>query len=372
MEHFFLNNPNHTIPKSITTDILEKEDARQFHKKLANYKVTPLHSLQDWATQHGLKTVYLKDESHRLGLNAFKGLGASFAIYKLLKNIPNSDTFCTATDGNHGRAVAWASKLHGKKAVIFVPRNTSKERLLSIKKEGAIVIQTEKDYDEACQIAKQQSIEKDWELVQDTAWQGYEKIPAYIMAGYKTIFQEIDEQLLKQNHSNIDVVMLQAGVGSFAAAAIWYFVSQYKKCPKLVIVEPYESDGILASFKAGKRSVPSGKLETIMAGLNCGIPSSTAWEIMKNCTDAAIKIDDAYVKKTMKELYHPSQNDPKIIAGESGAAGLAGLKFLMTETSAQPIRNHLGINSNSNVLVISTEGDTDKESFNQITTNTIL
>ena len=366
-EDFYLNKASNRIPQNLTTQILESENPMEFHKTLPVYEPTPLHILSGIASKYGLGAIYLKDESYRLGLNAFKGLGASFALYKILEQQPNITIFCTATDGNHGKAVAWYASLRGKKAVVYVPKNTSKERIQNIEKEGATVIDTGKNYDETCQIAEQNAKKNGWMFIQDTSWDGYEEIPAYIMAGYLTQFQEIEIQLQALDNPKIDLVMLQAGVGSWAATGIWHFLNQYKENrPKLVIVEPYESDGILASFKADKRVIPKGNYKTIMAGLNCGIPSLSAWEIIKNGADAALKINDDYTKKTMQELYKPWTDDPQVIAGESGVGGLAGLKYLMTNPKADDLRKHLKIMPSTKVLTISTEGATDKKMFNSI------
>jgi diaminopropionate ammonia-lyase len=364
MDDYFLNNASNLIPRNVTTQILESENPMEFHKSLPGYKPTPLHNLSGMARKFGLGAIYLKDESYRLGLNAFKGLGASFALSKVLNQQPKNIVFCTATDGNHGKAVAWSARLQNKKSVVFVPQNTSLERIQNIEKDGATVIDTGQNYDETCRIAKEEAAQNGWVLIQDTAWEGYEEIPAYIMAGYLTQFQEIEKQL--DSLEKIDVIMLQAGVGSWAAAGIWYFVKNLKTKPKLVIVEPYESDGILASFKAGKRVSPNGNFKTIMAGLNCGIPSFSAWDIIKNGADASLRIKDDYAKIAMQELYTPTLNDPQIVAGESGVGGLAGLLYLMSNPNAQNLRNHLQISSNTNVLCISTEGATDKKMHEKI------
>jgi len=364
MDDYFLNKASNRIPKNLTTKILESENPMEFHKSLPSYKPTPLNHLSGLARKFGLGAIYLKDESYRLGLNAFKGLGASFALSKILTQHPKNTVFCTATDGNHGKAVAWSARLQNKKAVVYVPQNTSEERIQNIEKEGATVIDTGQNYDETCLIAKEEAVQNGWVLIQDTAWEGYEEIPAFIMAGYLTQFQEIETQL--DSLENIDVIMLQAGVGSWAAAGIWYFINKLKTKPKLVIVEPYESDGVLASFKAGKRVSPNGNFKTIMAGLNCGIPSFSAWDIIKNGADASLRIKDDYAKIAMRELYNPTSNDAKIVAGESGVGGLAGLLYLISEPDAENLRKHLQISPNTNVLCISTEGATDKKMHEKI------
>lgn len=367
MLDYFLNQPTNIIPKGLTSSILENEDAFPFHKSLSNYKPTPLYRLTDLANSYGVGSIFIKDESHRLGLNAFKGLGASFAVHKVLEKNPKVTTFCTATDGNHGRALAWAASIKGKNAVVYVPKNTTKERIDNIASEGATVVDTGENYDDTCEIAKISAIKNNWTLVQDCAWEGYEEIPAYVMAGYLTEFKEIEMQWKEFDSPKINLVLFQAGVGSWAASGIWHFINQHRRDrPKFVIVEPYNAHGILSSFHEGKRVQPKCNFDTIMAGLNCGLPSMTAWEIIRNFTDACIRIKDEYAKEVMRELYHPSNDDPRIISGESGVGGLAGLKYLMTNPQAEPLKQHLGITASANVLVVSTEGATDKEMFQKI------
>lgn len=364
---YFINEPNNEIPLSKTTEILKNNDAFAYHNSMAVYESTPLVKLNSLAKKYGIGEIYLKNEAFRFGLNAFKGLGASYAIHKLLQNNPDIEVFCTATDGNHGRAVAWAAHNAGKKSVVFVPRDTTQNRMIAIEKEGALVLKIDGNYDETCEYAEKESKKQGWLLVQDTAWDGYEEIPANIMAGYLTHFQELENSLHTLPNAQIDVVFLQAGVGSWAGAAVWYYLNRYgKNRPKLVIVEPYEAAGILASFQAGKLTAPDGSFETIMAGLNCGIPSSTAWEIIKNGVDASIKIKDFYAKKAMRELYFPTGNDEKIIAGESGVGGLAGFMALMNEPNLRDLKDKLGISSTSRILFFSTEGATDIDGFNEI------
>ena len=215
-EDFFINSPSNEIPDSLVDQILSESKAPEYHASLPFYKPTPLISLPGLAAKYGVGEIWCKDESLRFGLNAFKGLGASFAIYQILQKSKEISTFCTATDGNHGRAVAWSSKLAGKKSVIFVPEDTTKNRIDAIAKEGAEVIQTSVNYDETCKIAAETSQKEGWQLVQDTAWEGYEQIPSLIMAGYLTQFREIENQVPQSTKPLADVVFLQAGVGSWA------------------------------------------------------------------------------------------------------------------------------------------------------------
>lgn len=364
---FYINKPNNTLVNNVTTSILKKNNALTFHTSLPKYKPTPLVYLPNLSKKYKVGKIFIKDESFRFGLNAFKGLGASYAINQILKSKPQIKTFCTATDGNHGRAVAWSAKFFNKKSVIFVPKDTTIKRIEAIEKEGAKVIQVNGNYDETCKHAERISKKNNWELVQDMAWENYEKIPAFIMAGYKTLFQEMEDNIHLLPKSKIDIVFMQAGVGSFAGAGIYYFLEKYGiHRPKIVIIEPKEADAILSSFKKGEITTSKGNSTTIMAGLNCGTPSLGAWDLLKNGTDISIKIDDKYSRQAIEELYFPSGTDKKIISGESGAAGLAGFIAIMTENKFKPLIKKLSINKNTNILFISTEGATDFTSFNEI------
>jgi diaminopropionate ammonia-lyase len=370
MNKYFINIPSNVLAKNLTTDILENSNPFSFHKSLSVYKSTPLLELSAFASSVGVGNVFVKDESFRFGLNAFKGLGASYAMYELLKTDSKIKTFCTATDGNHGRAVAWAAKHANTKAIVFVPKDTTQNRIDAIKKEDANVIKVNGNYDEACKKALEVSEKEGWQLIQDTAWEGYEIVPAYIMAGYLTHFIELENSLHAVDKPNVDIVFLQAGVGSWAASAVWYYLNKYAaNRPKIVIVEPLQSNGILESFIQGKRALPKGNFETIMAGLNCGIPSSTAWEILKSGVDAVISIDDDFTKQAMRKLHSPTLNDSKIIAGESGAAGIAGLLAIMQQDEYASIKAHLNIDENSRILFFNTEGNTDIDSYNSIVEN---
>lgn len=367
MPEYFINRPTNFLPSNFTTETLEASNAIEYHISLPIYKPTPLIHLPDLAQKYGMGNIYLKNEAFRFGLNAFKGLGASYAIYRLLEKNPNIETFCTATDGNHGRAVAWASKLANRKSVVFVPEDTAESRIKAIENEGATVIQYDGNYDEACFAAEAISAKKGWQLVQDAAWENYEEIPALIMSGYLTPFKELEDSLHTFPEPKIDVVFLQAGVGSWAGAAIWYYLNRYgQKRPKIVVVEPSEANGILASFKADRRVQPQCSFKTIMAGLNCGLPSLTAWEILKNGADLVISVEDEYAEQAIQELYYPSGTDEPIVAGESGVGGLAGFLAIASDEQLGEIKELLGMSPESNILFYSTEGATDPVNFNKI------
>jgi|TARA_B110000261_G_scaffold98593_1_gene111364 diaminopropionate ammonia-lyase len=364
MNDYFLN---HSIGKLIinqTHAILSESNSLNFHHSLDCYQESPLINLENLSNKLSISKLFVKDESNRFELNSFKVLGASYAIFKILKKYPNTSVFCTATDGNHGKAVAWSSRMYDKKAIVYVPKGTTSLRVKAIESLGATVHKLDLDYEQTCFYASEISKKMNWQLIQDTSWDNYEEIPSLIMAGYLSHFLEIDKSIGFQNSPNIDIIFLQCGVGSWAASCIWYYLNKYgKNRPKIVIVEPTESCGVFQSFKENKRVSPKGSLNTIMAGLNCGIPSKNAWEIIKNGCDAIIKISDKEVKSAMRILYNPIENDSKIISGESGAAGLAGL---IKVRHLQGFRNHINLNNSSKILLFNTEGDTDANSFQEI------
>jgi len=204
-------------------------------------------------------------------------------------------------------------------------------------------------------------------LVQDVGWEGYEAIPAQIMAGYLSIFKEMENSLHTFAKAEIDIVFLQAGVGSFASSAVWYYLNRYgNNKPKIIIVEPLEADGILESFKMKTLSASKGKQQTIMAGLNCGLPSYIAWPILQSGVNACVRIEDDYTRQAMRILADPMHDDPTIIAGESGAAGVAAFLAILQEKKFKSLLKHLDINESTRILFFNTEGDTDPESFHQI------
>ncbi len=366
-EKYYKNTPNNIISNDLTISILQKHDATEFHTSLPIYKPTPLIQLSNLSKKYNVGNIYMKDESHRFGLNAFKVLGASYAIHQTLEKDPTIETFVTATDGNHGRAVAWAAKKFGKKSIVLVPKDTTTERIKAIEKEGAKVVQINGNYSEACQCAENEAKANNWTLIQDTAWKGYIEIPALIMSGYLTLFKELEENLHTSLEPNIDIVFLQAGVGSMAAAGIYYYLNKYgAKRPKIIIVEPEEADGILLSFQNNKISTSEGNSNTIMAGLNCETPSLSAWNLLKNGVDYSLKISDKYAKRAIRELYFPIGSDKRIISGESGAGGFAGFLALLIEDEFKAIKDALEIDESTNILFISTEGNTDVQVFNEI------
>jgi len=342
-------------------------DIAGFHRSISGYRETPLVPLPGLAEKLGVGKIICKDESMRFGLNAFKGLGASYAIHRLLMEDDKISTFCTATDGNHGRAVAWASSLFNRKAVVFVPGHTVDARIRNIKGHGAEVIRVNGDYDETVSTAREQADMNGWRLVQDTAWPGYTDIPSMIMSGYLTAFTESEESVHPAGLPGIDIVFLQAGVGSFAASAAWYYLNRYgKNRPRLVCVEPSESDCLLRSCRQAAPSTTRKSQKTIMAGLNCGTASLTAWPVLERGIDLFLSIDDRYAEDAMRSLYHPVNGDTRIISGESGAAGMAALIAMTQEPGLAEAGKGIGLDHNSRIMVFNTEGDTDPDAFRSI------
>jgi diaminopropionate ammonia-lyase len=365
---YFINEqkPQDTSTLLAHYPALNSREMYTFHQTLEGYAPSPLYTLPQLATQLGIGELWLKYDAERFGLNAFKGLGASYAIYKYLQNNPGRQqrTFCTATDGNHGRAVAWAARLFGHQAVVFVPSYTVEERIENIRKQGAQVTVVEGVYDDAVERSAQEAKKNGWIIIQDTAWPEYTQVPEWIMAGYLTSMIEMEEQLLPEEDPAFDLILLQAGVGSWPAAILWYLMKRYgNKRPKTVCVEPLEADGLLVSARSGKITTSEGNCQTIMAGLNCRTPSMTAFPILKAGIDVFLAIPDEYASQAIRALY---ANDPPILAGESGVAGLAGLLALCQEDSLSSVRKKLQIDSDSRALVICTEGVTDLRNFHKI------
>lgn len=359
---------------------------QSFHASFPMYRATPLTELKETADNLGLGTIYMKDESYRFGLNAFKVLGGSYAIGsylaeklgKTIEEMPYEElvsdrtkkelgdiTFVTATDGNHGRGVAWTANKLRQNAVVYMPKGSARERLQNILAEGADASITDLNYDEAVRLANRQAEEKGWVMVQDTAWEGYEDIPEWIMQGYGTMGYEAYTQLPeKPTH-----IFLQAGVGSMAGAVTGFFASIYgEERPVITIVEPNKADCVYRTAEAadGKLHFVTGEMNTIMAGLACGEPCSIGWNVLRDYADNFISCPDYMAAQGMRILASPVKGDPQIISGESGAAAFGCVTEIMRDPKYRDIREKLGLNENSKVLFFSTEGDTDKENYRSI------
>jgi diaminopropionate ammonia-lyase len=350
------------------TEIYNSDEMRRFHRRLRCYAPTPLISLPKLAKSLGIKELLVKDESKRFRINTFKSLGASYAIAKIVSQRKKEKLiFCTATDGNHGRSVAWAARNLRQKSVIYVPDYTTEQRIKNIKKYGAEVIVVNGDYDQAVLTACTESEKKGYILIQDNSWEGYTEIPMFITAGYKTMMMEMENSIHPPEEPLVDFVFIQAGNGTWASSIVAYYRIRYpKKMPKLIIVEPYECDCIMESFRQGKLTKTTKSQKTAMAGLRCGTPAKLAWEILKNGIDVFMSIPDAYGIKAMQDYYYPFKKDKQIFAGESGAAGLGGLIAMACDPALQGLKKEVGLNEESRVLVFATEGVTDSEVFEDL------
>ena len=385
---------NYTKEKLVGFEEKEMKEVYDFHKSLPGYKATPLVELDDLAKYYGVQKLWLKDESKRFGLNAFKVLGGSYAIGKYLSqklgrdmselpfNVLISDevkkqlgdvTFVTATDGNHGRGVAWVANKLRQKSVVYMPKGSAKMRFDAIAREGADVSITDLNYDDAVRLANKGAEEHGWIMVQDTAWDGYEEIPLWIMQGYSTIINEIVEQLEAAKEEKPTHVFLQAGVGSFAGAVQGYLAHLYgDDRPITIICEPHGANCIFKSMEAndGKPHNVTGDLTTIMAGLACGEPNTISWKILRDNADFSVSCDDSIAARGMRVLSSPLGNDQRVISGESGAVGL-GLFTVLSEKKEEyaELMKALKIDENSRILCISTEGDTDVEGYKNVVWN---
>lgn len=386
-------------PADYSTKVLNESSLKEvykFHKTIPGYEPTPLHDLTCLSEHLGIGKLLVKDESLRFGLNAFKVLGGSYAIAKYIsqrlaieasdfsfKTITSEEVkkaigdvvFVTATDGNHGRGVAWAANQLGQKSVVFMPKGSSEVRLENIRKEGAQASILDMNYDDAVRFATKYAEEHNGILVQDTAWDGYDTIPTWILQGYTTLTQEAIEQMELMGLDKPTHIFLQAGVGSFASSVLGCFVEVFRnEKPICGILEPNQADCIYKSAKIGdgKPHAVTGDLTTIMAGLACGEPSTISWEILRDYSEAFVSCSDEVAASGMRILGKPLGNDPVIVSGESGAVGAGFMRAVMEDEAYLDLRDHLGLNEDSVVLIISTEGDTDPESYMKIMKETAI
>lgn len=363
------------------------EKVRAFHRSFPQYAPTPLRHLRGMAERLGLGGLYVKDESYRFGLNAFKVLGGSYAIARqiarqtgkpmeemtfdylsspALKADFAPTTFFTATDGNHGRGVAWAARQLGQRAVVRMPKGTSQSRLENIRREGATVTIEDMNYDDCVRLAAKEAAETPGSvLMQDTAWLGYEEIPGWIMQGYGTMAQEADQQMAaRPTH-----VFVQAGVGSLAGAVAGYFANRYpENPPKVVVVEASAAacHYLSACSHSGEIIKVEGELATMMAGLACGEPNPVSWAILRNHAAAFVSCPDWVAALGMRMLAAPCKEDTSVVSGESGAVGMGLVATMMTDDRYSDLRNALGLDETSHVLLFSTEGDTDPDHYHRI------
>lgn len=389
----FVPRPAYPIPAEPVGDEFAPETiaaVRRFHQTFPQYEPTPLVLLEGLAAELGVAGVWVKDESKRFSLNSFKVLGGSYAVARYLGGVlgiaPDelsfarlnepaarerlgTITFVTATDGNHGRSVAWSARELGHRAVVFMPAGTVQSRIDNIRNEGAEVHVTEGNYDETIRTARAYTDEHGGVIVQDTAWEGYRDIPLWIMQGYAVAMHEAIEQAAAAGVTRPSHLFLQAGVGSFAGGAAGLVARHYgSDRPRVAVVEPDSAACYYASAAAGDGAPHDigGEMPSIMAGLACGEPNRLAWPILRDHADLYFRVSDAIAASGMRALATPRDGDQPIVAGESAAAGIGICLALRHDERHAAAREALGLAADSHVVIVSTEGDTDPGHYRRI------
>jgi diaminopropionate ammonia-lyase len=354
-------------------------DAKREIMSWPGYKPTPLHLLQKLAARASIEPVLYKDEAERFGLGSFKALGGAYAVFKLLRNaireqknvtasthdltsgdyadVTSRITVTCATDGNHGRSVAWGARTFGCRCVIYIPETVSAGRCESIAGYGAEIRRFPGTYDDGVRRVATDAAAHGWTVVSDTAYEGYTDIPRDVMQGYSLMVEEA----LGQAAAVPSHVFVQGGVGGLAASVCSYLWERYGASrPRFVVVEPEKADCFYRSAMAGRPTPAEGALDTIMAGLACGEVSPLAWRILETGADAFMTIDDEAAIDCMRLLADGRFGDDAVVAGESAVAGLAGLLMASADADA---RVRLDLRRDSRVLVFGTEGATDPQVY---------
>jgi len=358
----FITNNNYSFNKEQIFKSLSKkeiDDAYLIIKEWNGYSPTPLINLNKLSHELNLNKIFYKDESKRFDLKSFKALGGAYAVQKISKGNKNI-IVSTATAGNHGRSVAWGAKRLGLKCKIFISEFVSDARGQAMANLGAEVIKVKGNYENSLIECIKQSTENGWQIVQDVAWDNYLLVPKYTMAGYSVMMKEIIDQL---DNNKITHIFLQAGVGGMAGAMIAGIARYLTNIPVTIVVEPDSAACVLESIKSGKIKKIDIKRESLMGGMSCGEVSLVPWEIIKNSVKYCISLPDDDIAKTMKLLGNASFSEEKIIAGENSAPGVISL---IASCEDQKTKKDLNLNSNSNVLIIGCEGDTDQEMYKKL------
>lgn len=329
------------------------------------YAPTPLYALPGLAAQLGIASLHYKDEGPRFGLGSFKALGGAYAVARVVAARGGAEglTVTCATDGNHGRSVAWGAQRAGCRCVIFVHAGVSEARVAAIAHYGAEVRRVPGNYDDSVRHAADTAAAEGWTVVSDTSYPGYTDIPRHVMQGYAVLAEEA----IAQSDAPPTHLFLQGGVGGFAAAMVAHYWERTGAArPVAVVVEPDRAACLLASARAGKPTAVHGDLDTLMAGLACGEPSLLAWDILDAGADAFLSIPDALALEAMRTLARPAAGDPAIVGGESGVAGLAGLQAIADDAA---VRAAIVLTAASRVLVVGTEADTDPALYARVVGN---
>lgn len=384
-----------TKRKKTNLDFLNEDVAKKvlkYHSSFEQYTETPLVELKELSKYLGIKDLFIKDESYRFGLNAFKVLGGSFTIGQYIANKLGKDidelpyktlisdevkkelgeiTFITATDGNHGRGVAWTAEQLKQKAIVYMPKGSALERRDRIRAHGATCEITEWNYDDTVRYCNELAEKNGYVMVQDTSWPGYEELPRWIMQGYMTMAYEAYLKLQKENKRPTHI-FLQAGVGSMASGVCGFFSSVYAdNKPIITTVEPDKAACLYKTAKAddGELHPVTGEMNTIMAGLACGEPITIGWPVLNANAENFLSIPEETAAYGMRVLGNPLKGDERVISGESGAATIGVVAQVMKLEELKEIKEKLKLDENSVVLLFSTEGDTYFEGYREIVWN---
>lgn len=352
-----LNNP--TLYSNKNDLLINFEDVYNFHKSMKEYIKTPLHNLKSLAGHLHVKGIYVKDESYRFGLNAFKGLGVSYALHEIIKNNPQAEyTFVSCTDGNHGKALAWRANTLGHKAIIFMPKGSENRRIKAIEQHHAKVIVTEMNYDDTVRYAAEYAKEHNYYLIQDTALPDYIEVPNNIVLGYSTMIHEA----LNQMSERPTHIFLQAGVGSMAGGVLWYLYNKLAdELPFMGVIESSSVACIYESVEQNKMISIGGEPYTVMAGLNCGEANFLTFPLLKAQCNCFIKCKDEITVQGMFRAKKPIGNDDSFSSGESGAVGLGFVEEVLSNPHYCSLKDQLKLNDNSIILVFNTEGEIKDE-----------
>ena len=358
----FIENNNFLFDKNKILSSLSKKDIDDAYSSISSWKgysPTPLIQLTKLSKELGLSKIFYKDESKRFDLKSFKALGGAYAVEKVSNG--NKDiVVATATAGNHGRSVAWGARRLGLKCKIFISEFVSDARGQAMADLGADVVKVKGNYEKSLIECIKQSTDNNWQIVQDVAWKDYMIVPKYTMAGYTVMMREIIDQI---NESKITHIILQAGVGGMAGAMIAGIARYLNNVPTTITVEPDSAACVLESIRTGKIEKIDIKRESLMGGMSCGEVSLVPWDILKNSVRYCVSLPDDDIAKTMKLLGNASFSKEKIIAGENSAPGVISL---ITSCEDEKIKEKIGLNKDSNVMLIGCEGDTDQKMYQKL------
>ena len=358
----FIENKNFSFNKNKILSSLSKKDIDDAYLSISSwegYSPTPLIELDKLSKELNLNKIFYKDESKRFDLKSFKALGGAYAVEKVSNG--NKDiVVATATAGNHGRSVAWGARRLGLKCKIFISEFVSDARGQAMADLGADVVKVKGNYEKSLIECIKQSTDNNWQIVQDVAWKDYMIVPKYTMAGYTVMMKEIVDQI---NENKITHIILQAGVGGMAGAMVAGIARYLDNVPTTITVEPDSAACVLESIRTGKIEKIDIKRESLMGGMSCGEVSLVPWDILKNSVRYCISLPDDDIAKTMKLLGNASFSKEKIIAGENSAPGVISL---ITSCEDEKIKEKIGLNKDSNVMLIGCEGDTDQKMYQKL------